>query len=71
MKYLLKRRCEIRNVIEGRFKNDRSKVVERMMLARKVMIYGKGVGEKACLTTFYLDIEKTDPKSSLIGKSEY
>ncbi|CAD8194128.1 unnamed protein product [Paramecium pentaurelia] len=68
MRYLFKRRCQIRNIIERKYTNNSSKVVERSMLTRRVMIY---IGEKACLTTFYLDIEKTDPKSSLIGNSEY
>ncbi|CAK91950.1 unnamed protein product (macronuclear) [Paramecium tetraurelia] len=68
MRYLVRRRCQIRNAIEERLTKDPSKVIERMMLARRAMIY---IGDKACLTTCFLDIEKTDPQSSLTGKSEY
>ncbi|CAD8113699.1 unnamed protein product [Paramecium sonneborni] len=71
LRYLFVRRLQINKMIKKKFINSTNKDIDRKMLVRRVIIYGQGVDEKACLTTFYLDIEKAEPKQSLIGQSEY
>ncbi|CAD8155187.1 unnamed protein product [Paramecium pentaurelia] len=69
--YLLKRRCTIKKINKTKFNNSDQKNIEREILVRRAIIYGSDMNQRACLTTLYLEIERTDPTTSLMGQSEY
>ncbi|CAD8067442.1 unnamed protein product [Paramecium sonneborni] len=71
LRYLLKRRCLIKKINRSRFNVGEQKDVEREILVRRAIIYGQDMNSRACLTTLYLEIERTDPTTSLMGQSEY
>lgn len=68
--YLIKRRTAISKIYNQRnqFSN---KEITREILVRRAIIYGDSLNSRACLTTFYLYIEKADPLKSVMGQSEY
>ncbi|CAD8148948.1 unnamed protein product [Paramecium octaurelia] len=71
LRYLLKRRCSIKKINKAKFNTSDQKDIEREILVRRAIIYGSDMNQRACLTTLYLEIERTDPNTSLMGQSEY
>jgi len=61
----MRRRTQISTTYNNR-SNTSTKQTKREILVRRAILYSDSHNSKACLTTFYLFIEKADPNTSIM-----